>query len=103
MDHFSRTAMRFARTDVQDIACNPSRPSFRSGLRPLTSGEWGNGQVMRGRLPSGMALMPAIADVRPILVCHLGQKRHPWLAVESVASGFLDLGHFFSARCQIRT
>jgi arylsulfatase A-like enzyme len=38
MDRFSQIAVRFDRAYVQAIACNPSRTSFLSGLRPLTAG-----------------------------------------------------------------
>src|SRR5512133_1140897 len=60
MDRFSQTAVRFDSAYVQAIACNPSRSSFLSGLRPLSTGVWNNGQVMSERLPADTRTLPEL-------------------------------------------
>lgn len=64
LDRFAQTAVRFDRAYVQAIACNPSRSSFLSGLRPLTSGVWSNPQVMSQRLPPGTLTLPELLKQR---------------------------------------
>jgi arylsulfatase A-like enzyme len=46
LDGFARTATQFDAAYVPAVCCNPSRASFLTGLRPLTSPVWSNGQVM---------------------------------------------------------
>jgi len=53
LDRFARTAVQFNAAYVQAVSCNPSRSSFLTGLRPLTSGVWNNSQNMAQSLPAG--------------------------------------------------
>ncbi len=58
MDRFATTAVRFDSAYVQAVCCNPTRSSFLTGLRPLTTGVWSNGQEMDRRLPPGTLTLP---------------------------------------------
>ncbi len=60
LDQFAKTAVQFDAAYVQAVACNPSRSSFLTGLRPLTSGVWNNGQVMSEHLPDGTITLPEL-------------------------------------------
>jgi len=76
MDRFTQTAVRFDRAYVQAIACNPSRSSFLSGLRPLSSGVWNNGQVMSERLPPGTVTMPELLKKKGFHTAVIGKFFH---------------------------
>ncbi len=51
LDRFATSAVRFDSAYAQAVCCNPSRSSFLTGLRPLTSRVWNNGQEMDKSLP----------------------------------------------------
>lgn len=76
MDRFTQTAVRFDRAYVQGIACNPSRSSFLSGLRPLSSGVWNNGQVMSERLPPGTKTLPELMKQKGLHTAVIGKFFH---------------------------
>ena len=76
MDRFSRTAVQFDRAYVQAIACNPSRSSFLSGLRPLTTGVWNNSQVMSERLPPGTRTLPELLKEKGYHTAVIGKFFH---------------------------
>lgn len=76
MDRFTQTAVRFDRAYVQGIACNPSRSSFLSGLRPLSSGVWNNGQVMSERLPAGTKTLPELLKQKGLHTAVIGKFFH---------------------------
>lgn len=76
MDRFTQTAVRFDRAYVQAIACNPSRSSFLSGLRPLSSGVWNNGQVMSERLPAGTKTLPELLKQKGLHTAVIGKFFH---------------------------
>lgn len=76
MDRFTSTAMRFDRAYVQAIACNPSRSSFLTGLRPLTSKIWHNQHVMSERLPPGTATLPELMKRRGFHTAVIGKFFH---------------------------
>src|ERR1041385_8511611 len=76
MDRFSRTALRFDSAYVQGIACNPSRSSFLSGLRPLTTQVWNNSQVMGDRLPPGTITLPELMKQKGLTTAVIGKFFH---------------------------
>ena len=76
MDRFARTALRFDAAYVQGIACNPSRSSFLSGLRPLTTGVWNNSQNMSERLPPGTVTLPEMLKERGLYTAVIGKFFH---------------------------
>lgn len=76
MDRFSQTAVRFDRAYVQAIACNPSRTSFLTGLRPLSTGVWNNSQVMSERLPEGTVTLPELLKAKGLHTAVIGKFFH---------------------------
>lgn len=76
LDRFCTTAVRFDHAYVQGIACNPSRSSFLSGLRPLSSGVWNNGQVMSERLPAGTMTLPELFKAKGFTTAVIGKFFH---------------------------
>ena len=76
LDKFAKTAVRFDRAYVQGIACNPSRTSFLSGLRPLSSGVWNNGQEMDKCLPEGTITIPELFKQKGYTTAVIGKFFH---------------------------
>lgn len=76
LDRFARTAVQFDAAYVQGVACNPSRSSFLSGLRPLRSGVWSNGQEMDKRLPPGTRTVPELLKQKGFTTAVIGKFFH---------------------------
>lgn len=76
LDRFSKTAVRFDSAYVQAVCCNPSRTSFLSGLRPLSSGVWGNAQVMSKQLPPGTLTLPELLKKKGFHTAVIGKFFH---------------------------
>ena len=76
LDRFATSAVRFDSAYVQAICCNPSRSSFLSGLRPLTSRVWNNSQVMSQRLPPGTVTLPELLKKRGFHTAVIGKFFH---------------------------
>ena len=94
MDRFSRTAVRFDSAYVQAIACNPSRSSFLTGLRPLTTGVWNNGQVMGERLPAGTVTLPEHLKKRGLHTAVIGKFFHTTAYAEKQLMAFDRIEHY---------
>jgi len=56
IDGLARRGVTFSRAYCQAPMCNPSRASLMTGLRPSTSGVYGNGDVWRDALPDAVTL-----------------------------------------------
>jgi len=56
IDRLARSGVVFQRAYCQAPSCNPSRTSVLSGLRPTTSGVYGNGDLWREALPDAVTL-----------------------------------------------
>ncbi|HRP03858.1 MAG TPA: sulfatase-like hydrolase/transferase, partial [Opitutaceae bacterium] len=76
MDQFARTAVQFESAYVQATACNPSRSSFLTGLRPLTTRVWANSQVMRDQIPSGTLTLPQMLKDHGLHTAVIGKFFH---------------------------
>ncbi len=76
MDRFARTAVQFDAAYVQAVACNPSRSSFLTGLRPLTSRVWNNAQRMSTQLPPGTRALPELLKTRGLTTAVIGKFFH---------------------------
>jgi arylsulfatase A-like enzyme len=76
MDRFAKTAVQFDYAYVQAIACNPSRSSFLTGLRPLTTRVWSNGQEMDQQLPAGTLTLPELLKQRGFYNAVIGKFFH---------------------------
>ena len=94
LDRFTRTAVRFDRAYVQAIACNPSRSSFLSGLRPLSSGVWNNGQVMSERLPAGTRTLPELLKQKGFHTAVIGKFFHTTEYARSQLLAFDRIEHY---------
>jgi arylsulfatase A-like enzyme len=94
MDRFSRTAIRFDSAYVQGIACNPSRSSFLTGLRPLTTGVWNNGQVMGERLPPGTLTLPELLKARGLHTAVIGKFFHTTEYAQKQLMAFDRIEHY---------
>jgi arylsulfatase A-like enzyme len=76
MDRFARTALQFDAAYVQAVCCNPSRTSFLTGLRPLTTRVWGNAHVMSEQLPAGTLTLPELLKKRGFQTAVIGKFFH---------------------------
>ena len=94
MDRFARTALRFDSAYVQGVACNPSRSSFLSGLRPLTSRVWSNEQVMSERLPPGTVTLPELFKKQGFYTAVIGKFFHRTDYAEPQLMAFDRIEHY---------
>jgi arylsulfatase A-like enzyme len=76
MDRFARTAVQFDAAYVQAVCCNPSRTSFLTGLRPLTTRVWGNAHVMSEQLPAGALTLPELLKRKGFQTAVIGKFFH---------------------------
>lgn len=76
LDRFCRTAVRFDAAYVQAVCCNPSRTSFLTGLRPLTTRVTSNGHVMDEHLPPGVLTLPEMLKARGLYLADVGKLFH---------------------------
>ncbi len=56
IDSLAARGVKFTRAYCQAPMCNPSRASAMTGLRPTTSGVYGNGDLWRDALPEAVTL-----------------------------------------------
>ena len=56
IDRLASRGLLFTRTYSAAPSCNPSRTALLTGIRPSTSGVYGNGQPMRDSLPDAVTL-----------------------------------------------
>ncbi len=76
LDRFSRTAVRFDAAYVQAVSCNPSRSSFLTGQRPLTTQVWNNSQNMGQRLPPTTRTLPELLKQKGFTTAVIGKFFH---------------------------
>jgi uncharacterized sulfatase len=76
LQRFAETAVRFDAAYVQAVCCNPSRTSFLTGLRPLTTGVTSNGHVMDEHLPPGTITLPEMLKARGFYLADIGKLFH---------------------------
>ncbi|MGQ9563851.1 MAG: sulfatase [Thermogutta sp.] len=76
LDRFVQTAVRFDRAYVQAVCCNPSRASFLTGYRPLTTRVTNNEQEMDRQLPEGMLTLPEYLKGRGLYLAVIGKLFH---------------------------
>ncbi len=76
LDRFATSAIRFDSAYVQAVCCNPSRSSFLTGLRPLTSRVWNNGQEMDKSLPPNTVTLPELLKKKGFYTAVIGKFFH---------------------------
>ena len=94
LDRFSATAVRFDAAYVQAVCCNPSRTSFLSGLRPLTSRVWSNGQEMDTHLPPGTTTLPELLKGKSFYTAVIGKFFHKVDYAEKQLLAFDRIEHY---------
>jgi uncharacterized sulfatase len=76
LDAFARTGVRFARAYCQAPVCNPSRSSFCTGLRPDTTGVYGNEDPMSEKLPPDAVSIAELLKRKGAFTASLGKLYH---------------------------
>jgi len=76
LDKLCKTAVRFDAAYVQAVCCNPSRTSFLTGLRPLTTRVTSNGHVMNEHLPPGVLTLPEMLKAKGFYLADVGKLFH---------------------------
>ncbi len=76
IDRFASTAVRFDSAYCQAICCNPTRTSFLTGLRPLSTRVLSNGHVMNEHLPAGILTLPEMLKSRGFYTAVIGKLFH---------------------------
>jgi len=76
LDHFATTAVRFDSAYCQAFCCNPTRTSFLTGMRPLTTRVLGNGHVMNDHLPAGIRSLPELLKDGGFYTAVIGKLFH---------------------------
>ena len=87
LDRLAASGVRFDRAYCQATGCNPSRSSFLTGLRPDTTGVYGNRDRMDERLPTGALSLPEIAAQRSGERIGIGKLfHHAYMAKRQLSS-----------------
>ena len=76
IDRFASTAVRFDSAYCQAICCNPTRTSFLTGLRPLSTRVLSNGHVMNEHLPAGVLTLPEMLKNGGFYTAVIGKLFH---------------------------
>jgi len=76
IDRFATTAVRFDSAYCQAFCCNPTRTSFLTGLRPLSTRVLSNSHVMNDHLPAGVLTLPEMLKNRGIHTAVIGKLFH---------------------------
>ena len=76
IDRFASTAVRFDSAYCQAICCNPTRTSFLTGLRPLSTRVLSNGHVMNEHLPAGVPTLPEMLKQGGFYTAVIGKLFH---------------------------
>lgn len=76
VDRFASTAVRFDSAYCQAICCNPSRTSFLTGLRPLSTRVLSNNDVMNEHLPAGVVSLPEMLKGGGFTTAVIGKLFH---------------------------
>ena len=76
IDRLASTAVRFDSAYCQAICCNPTRTSFLTGLRPLSTRVLGNQHVMNDHLPAGVPTLPEMLKARGFYTAVVGKLFH---------------------------
>lgn len=98
LDAFAARSLQFNRAYCQGPVCNPSRASLVTGLRPDTTGVYGNGEAMDEHVPEGSPSMAAMMGGRKnVWAGNIGKLVHRWDEARRFAEGFdrNEYTHFY--------
>ncbi len=76
LDRFAHSAVRFDSAYCQAICCNPTRTSFLTGLRPLSTHVFTNSDVMKDHLPPGVLTLPEFCNAKGFTTADVGKLFH---------------------------
>jgi len=76
LDRLAGTGIRFDRAYIQAPCCNPSRTSFCTGLRPETTGVYGNGDAMNEHLPDWAVSIAELLETKDVYTANVGKLYH---------------------------
>jgi len=76
IDRLAATGVRFDSAYCQAICCNPTRTSFLTGLRPLSTRVLSNSDVMNEHLPPGVLTLPEMLKQRGFYTAVIGKLFH---------------------------
>ncbi len=76
IDRLAATGVRFDAAYCQGICCNPTRTSFLTGLRPLSTRVLTNAQNMSKFLPPGVLTLPELLKQRGFYTAVIGKLFH---------------------------
>lgn len=62
LDRLAGKGVSFTKAYCNAPLCNPSRVSLFSGIRPSNSGVYGNGEIMRAKIPDTVTLMQHLRE-----------------------------------------
>ena len=76
LDRLAASGIRFDRAYCQAPCCNPSRTSFCTGLRPETTGVYGNGDAMNEHLPDWAVSLAELLETKDVDTANVGKLYH---------------------------
>ncbi len=88
VDAFARSGVRFNRAYCSVPICNPSRTSLCTGLRPDTTGVYGNADIMNRHLPAEATHIAELLKSRGAFVAAMGKLYHKTYAAEKQLAAF---------------
>src|SRR5262249_45531147 len=91
LDRLARRGVRFTHSYCASPLCNPSRTAVLSGLRPSTSGVYGNGHDWREVIPESLTLTTAFRK-NGYFVAGAGKIYHDQLRRDSEWDAYLPKG-----------
>jgi arylsulfatase A-like enzyme len=91
LDRLARRGVRFTHSYCASPLCNPSRTAVLSGLRPSTSGVYGNGHDWRKAVPAGLTLTTAFRN-NAYFVAGAGKVYHDQFRRDSEWDAYLPKG-----------
>ena len=92
IDQLAREGVLFSRAYAQGSMCNPSRSSFNTGLRPLTTGILGNNDALDEHLPPSSTSTAEILQNKDAYLAHLGKLYHFVPPANEQMSAFDEVG-----------
>ena len=92
IDRLAREGVLFSRAYAQGSMCNPSRSSFNTGLRPLTTGILGNNDALDEHLPASATSTAEILQAKDAYLAHLGKLYHFVPPASKQMKAFDELG-----------
>ena len=89
LDRLAASGVQFNRAYCQGTVCNPSRASLVTGLRPDSTGVYGNGDFMDEKIPAGVTSMAEVLRQRDdAWVGTIGKLVHRWDEAQRFGKAF---------------